>query len=89
MAKKFGKRPQYISSGIHQGTSAAVRKSMRSDVVKSGQRLINQLIAHKAGKHTMVTIENPNKEETAKRFIKVPGKQFFRPLNTNSSKNRS
>jgi len=46
--------------------------------MNSGERIINQLKAFKLGKKTMVTIENPNKEETNKRFIRVDGKYFFK-----------
>ena len=42
------------------------------------QRIINQAQAHNRGKKTMVTIANPNKNETNKRFIKVPGSEFFK-----------
>ena len=36
-------------------------------------RLLNQLNSWSKGKRTMVTIENPNKNETNKRFIRVEG----------------
>ena len=43
-----------------------------------GVRIMNQLKAHQAGKKTMVTIENPNKEQTDKKFIRVSGKDYFK-----------
>ena len=35
------------------------------------RRAINQVRAYKQGKRVMVSIPNPNKEETAKPFIRV------------------
>jgi hypothetical protein len=32
---------------------------------------MNQLMAHRAGKNVVITIANPNKEQTNRRFIKV------------------
>ena len=44
---------------------------MRRDYLKTGSRIMNQLMAFRAGKRVMVTIENPNKEETNRKFIRV------------------
>ena len=49
-------------------SSGHVSKGERSSSMKTSQRipatrLANQLAAHSAGKHVMVTIENPNKNE--------------------------
>jgi len=44
---------------------------MRSDYLKSGDRIINQLRALQQGKDIVMTIANPNREQTNKRFIKV------------------
>lgn len=44
----------------------------------SAERYMNQLRAHRAGKHTMITIPNPDPAQTNKRFIRVPGKEYFK-----------
>lgn len=47
------------------------RSSMPTRTNNPGDRVINQLKAHNAGKRVMVTIPNPNKEEKDKLFIRV------------------
>ena len=37
------------------------------------KKILNQLNSWSKGKRTMVTVENPNKNETNKRFIRVEG----------------
>ena len=78
MAKKKSKT-QYISAGVHSGVSNATKRMTRAGYIASGDRVINQLAAHLAGKKTMITIPNPNKEEsiTGKPFIRVPGSVYF------------
>jgi hypothetical protein len=71
MGKKGGKSKGFISQGIHKNVSSSVRKAMRKDYMASGKRLINQRAAFDAGKNVMVTIPNPNPNETNKRFIRV------------------
>jgi hypothetical protein len=44
---------------------------MRRQYMESGQRVLNQINALKKGKDVVMTIANPNREETNKRFIKV------------------
>ena len=69
--KKGGKSSGKVSQGLR-------RSSMKTSVRDSSTRIMNQLKAHIAGKPTMVTMENPNKEQTNKRFIRVPGKDVFK-----------
>jgi hypothetical protein len=73
-------KPAYTSSGVHQGSSNKIRNSMRADYRNSSDRMANQLHAFRQGKNTVVTIENPNKEETNKKFIKVPGSHIFKQI---------
>lgn len=73
----MGKK-ESASKGERPSVNKKIRNAMRRDTVASGDRLMNQLKAHKAGKKTVVTIENPNKNETNKRYIKVDGKHYFR-----------
>jgi hypothetical protein len=72
MAK--GKRSSgknYTSAGIHSNVSKKTTNAVRRAYIESGERVMNQLAAFRAGKRVMITIENPNKAETNKRFIRV------------------
>lgn len=75
MAKgKGGKSQGYISAGINSNVGRKTRNAIRRAYMESGERQINQRAAFDAGKNVMITIENPNKEETNKRFIRVPAR---------------
>ena len=79
MAKgKGGKSKGFISQGIHSNVSKATRRAMRADYLASGERLVNQRRAFDAGKNVMVTIPNPNPNETNKRFIRVNAKTVWK-----------
>ncbi|HAW78756.1 MAG TPA: hypothetical protein DCX27_02965 [Balneola sp.] len=67
------------SQGIHSTVSKSICKAMRRDYMSSGDRFMNQMKALAQGKDVVFTIENPNKEETNKRFIrqKVSGKNYL------------
>lgn len=79
MAKgKGGKSKGFISQGIHSNVSKATRRAMRADYLASGERLVNQRKAFDAGKNVMVTIPNPNPNETNKRFIRVNAKTVWK-----------
>jgi hypothetical protein len=71
MAKKGGKSKGVASKGIHSNVSKKITKAMRKDYLASSTRIMNQMIAHHAGKNVVVTIVNPNKEETNRPFINV------------------
>lgn len=71
MAKKGGKSKGFISQGLHSNVSRAVCNAMRRDYMASGERIVNQMLAWKRGRNVVLTIENPNKNETNKRFIRV------------------
>lgn len=70
------------SNGVHSGTSSGTKHAIRADYMASPQRLINQMDALRKGKNIALTIENPNREETNKRFIrvKINGKQHLANL---------
>ena len=72
MGKKGGKSNGFISQGLHSNVSKKTRNAVRKEYLASGERLINQRHAFDAGKNVMVTIPNPNTNETNKRFIRVP-----------------
>jgi len=78
MAKKGGKNKGNVSAGIHSNVSKSVRRAMRADYLASGDRIINQRKAFDAGKNVMVTIPNPNPNETNKRFIRVNAKTIWK-----------
>lgn len=75
---KGGKSKGNVSAGIHSNVSKTVLKQMRREYMASGQRIINQRKAFDAGKNVMVTIPNPNPNETNKRYLRVPAKQIWR-----------
>ena len=45
--------------------------------MKNGDVLFNKFDAWKKGKNVMITMPNPNKNETNKRFIRVPATQVW------------
>ena len=71
MGKKT-KRAAYTSKGTVPSVTRSVRNAMRRDVTET-QTMINRLKNWERGKRTVVTVPNPNTNETNKRFIKVEG----------------
>ena len=53
------------------------------------QKVNDKMTAHLKGKNVMLTIANPNKNETAKPFIRVPAKQEWRHTGKFIMKDRS
>lgn len=79
MAKgKSSKSSGKTSAGIHSNVDRKILNAVRSEYLVSGNRVLNQLEAYKKGKRVMVTMENPNKNETNKRFIRVPATTVWR-----------
>ena len=80
MAKKGGSGKTYTSKGERSSVKKSTRNAVRRDYMQSLQRVINQQNALSKGKDIVLTIENPNKTETNKRFIKVKvsGKEYLR-----------
>jgi hypothetical protein len=79
MAKgKSSKSSGIKSAGIHSNVSRSIVKSQRRDYMESSDRIMNQLLAHKRGKRVMLTIPNPNKNETNKKFIRVSSLTVWR-----------
>lgn len=79
MAKgKGGKSKGFVSQGVHSNVARGTRQAMRAaSDVKSP---LNKLKAYLDGKDPWITIENPNKAETNRRFIKVKASQHYGPL---------
>ena len=71
MAKKGGKSKGVASKGIHSSVSKKTTNAIRKNYLVSSARIMNQMIAHNAGKNVVVTVANPNKEQTNRPFIKV------------------
>ena len=71
MAKKGGKSKGFISQGKHSNVDRKIVNAMRTEYLQSGDRVLNQLNALKQGKDVVMTMANPNKEQTNKKFIKV------------------
>jgi len=78
MANKGGKSKGNVSAGIHSTVSRSTRRAMRQDYMASGERLMNQRAAFDAGKNVMVTIPNPNENETNRKFIRVNARDVWR-----------
>ena len=81
MGKKRSRATQTSAGIVGQGQNSMGRrisKETRREYMASGDRLYNQLKAFKRGRNVVVTIPNPNTNETNKRFIRVSGKDYFR-----------
>ena len=68
----------YQSKGERDCVNRSVVKATRRDYMNSTERITNQLAAFLRGKNVMLTIPNPNKNETNKRFIRVPASEQWR-----------
>jgi hypothetical protein len=66
------KRKTYVSKGKYGSVSRETVKAMRRDRTYT-DKLSAQLKQWARGRKTMVTIPNPNKNETNKPFIRVEG----------------
>ena len=75
MGKKKSRSSGYISKGI-VGTTRSRKRHWEEGY--QSDRIMNQLKAFLAGKNVMLTIENPNKNETNKRMIRVPAHTVWR-----------
>tara|TARA_R110002153_G_scaffold3244_19_gene15983 strand:+ start:18906 stop:19172 length:267 start_codon:yes stop_codon:yes gene_type:complete len=72
MGKKKSKSQGNISLGVHSNVASNIKNAVRKAYLGSADRIINQMKAHRSGKNVMVTISNPNKNETNRSFIRVP-----------------
>lgn len=83
MAKKRQRATQ-VSKGItHQNPNRLgnrIAKEQRREYMQSGMRQHNQLLAYMKGKKVMLTIPNPNTNETNKRFIRVPANEVWKTV---------
>jgi hypothetical protein len=77
MGKKK-QRANQVSKGQRDSVARSTVKAMRRDYMQSSDRVNNQLAAFLRGKNVMLTIPNPNKNETNKRMIRVPAAEVWR-----------
>ena len=77
MGKKKSRAHQ-VSKGERRSVNRSVTKATRRDYMKSAERMSNQLSAFLKGKRVMLTVPNPNTNETNKRFIRVPANTVWR-----------
>lgn len=77
MGKKK-QRAHQVSKGQRDSVARSTVKAIRRDYMQSSDRLDNQLAAFLKGKNVMLTIPNPNKNETNKRMIRVPAAEVWR-----------
>ena len=77
MAKRKKSRAHQESKGERRNVAKSTRKQMR-DAVTPLTMMSNKMKAWRAGKNVIVTIPNPNKKETNKKFIKVNAKEVWR-----------
>jgi len=68
-------REKYTSKGERPNVSRRWLKLASKD---REDRLYNQWDAFQKGKNVVLTIKNPNKNETNKPFIRVPAKEQWR-----------
>ena len=72
MPKRKSSSKGYTSKGQRPNVRKDIRKAQRRDYVGSIAQIANKLEAHLQGKKVMVTIPNPDKNNTRERFIRVP-----------------
>lgn len=71
MAKgKGGKSKGAVSAGIHKNVSNSTKRAVRA-AKSEAEKLADKQTAWLKGQNPWITIDNPNKEETNKRRIKV------------------
>ena len=81
MGKKRSRTSQTSIGTVNQSPNSMtnrISRELRREYMLSTNREHNQLLAHKRGRNTVVTIPNPNTNETNKRFIKVRGRDYFK-----------
>ena len=72
MAKKGGKSKGFISQGQRPNYSRNIVNACRRDRVGSSGQQNAKVKAWRAGKRVMLTIDNPDKNNTKERKIRVP-----------------
>lgn len=86
MAKKGGKSNGAVSNGVHRNVSKSTLRGMRA-MKSEADKLLDKQAAWLAGKNPWVTIANPNKEDTSRRFIRVRYNDIMRGTAKDLKKN--
>ncbi len=78
MGKKKSRATQ-TSKGERNNVSKDLSKALRRDYLQNNlARTTNQVSAFKKGKNVMLTIPNPNEQETNKPFVRVNAKDVWK-----------
>jgi len=77
MGKKK-QRAHQVSKGERRSVDLRWSKVARREWTDSTAQMIAKMEAFRKGKNVMLTIPNPNKNETNKRFIRVNAKEVFK-----------
>ena len=80
MAKRKSKSSGYRSQGLYPTQNRSHTKAARREYMQSDARQVNQLKAHKLGKRVILTIRNPDKNDTKQRFIRVPSTEVWKSV---------
>jgi len=74
--KSSGKH--YTSKGERPNSNKKIQNAIRKDYLANDlARTLNQLEAWEKGKNVVLTVANPNQNETNKRFIRIPATQVW------------
>lgn len=76
MGKPKSGKSSYTSAGVHSNVSRATLGAMKKARYK-GDKMLNIFAAYLKGQNPWLTIENPNKAETNKRFIRVRANDHY------------
>lgn len=71
-------RKKITSKGIHSSMNAALINAVRADK-DPHTKLLNKIMAWSKGQNPWITIANPSKEQTNKRYIRVRANEYFGP----------
>ena len=85
MARRRSSRDSYKSLGMFKNVSRKWIKAVKREKT-AGERIDNQWDAFVKGKNVILTVLNPNKNETHKKFIKVKAKNYWRDPNIKPKK---
>ncbi len=77
MAKKK-QRANQVSKGQRKSINSRWTKEARREWIGSTAQMLAKVEAFKKGKNVMLTIKNPNNNETNKPFIRVNAKDVWR-----------
>ena len=75
-------RAKQVSKGITHQRRSVYSKMARREWVGSSQQQHAEYMAWVAGKNVVLTIPNPNKNETNKKFIRVNANEVWRRSTT-------